>query len=359
MYSKKAIYLLILPYIILLITNIFLLLIPVMPKNFILFLDKVRPAYEEISLEVHVQKQVFHLMTMNLHDNLDHRIIFVGSSSVVNGLDVNLIKQIFRANNLGLNPFNYGLTGFMAYELPFMKNMFLDHKVDVVVFLYNTFSFTGFYHPQAINIRWDANEYRGIAGRNMDRNLLFKNRLNDLFPVIRYGFLFINYCKRFLLHKILPLPYDYDYPPGLPQPSVRPRIKQQTDDNNWLRKCYLSSDTDDETLGYKGLIRFLKLSKEKNIKVIVAPILEPEFADYGQYRQGINVGRIDNHVKRIALACGALYIPRAIFSDIENNDKYFKDDVHMHDLGRELYSKLLAKILIRSLSQIQLKVDGG
>lgn len=83
--------------------------------------------------------------------------------------------------------------------------------------------------------------------------------------------------------------------------------------------------------------------------MIVAPIPELEFADFGKYRQGIKVERIDNHVKRISIEYGVLYILRALFTDIEKKYIYFKDDVHMHDGGRAIYSRLLAILLISEI----------
>ena len=107
----------------------------------------------------------------------------------------------------------------------------------------------------------------------------------------------------------------------------------------------MSSDTDEETLGYRALARFLEVARQGGVAVIVMPVPEPEFASWGRYRQGISLDRIDRHVARLCQAGGAMYIDRRDTRCLEETDELFIDHAHLHWKGRDVYSLWLARRL--------------
>lgn len=324
-------------------------------KYLLMLLDRYRPEYRPRPLNVHIQKQILHLQYLTMESEIKNRVIFIGSSSVVNGIDVNIIKQILHKNNLDLYPINYGLTGLNAYELPLLKNYIITDKIKVIVYLYNTFSFSDNIYDQAVIDRYNTSEFINTVGlkyilKNLDQFSI--SMQCEIFPAMRYNQLILDYIRRFFTRQLKPYPnYDYDYPPNRPPPPIRrlhvkdiPILKGV----DWLRDAYITSSTDKDTIGYRGLRRFIDMANAQGIKVIVAPIPEPDFADFDQYKYGININRIDEHVRNIVKADDSkiFYLDRDNIRYIESQDRYFSDGVHMFDTGREEYSKYIANRLI-------------
>ena len=175
----------------------------------------------------------------------------------------------------------------------------------------------------------------------------------ELFPIFKYNVLLKHFIKCFMSGNIKPLEYKYDYLPDNSSPPVqRARVLEKPlGPENSRRNAYLSSDTDDNTTGYRNFARFLDLAREQNIKVVVAPIPEPEFANFGKFRQGINIKRIDDHVQRIVLQKNMSFIPRAEVAHIEKTDAYFLDESHMSEGGRKEYSKWIAHKIVNLLGR--------
>jgi hypothetical protein len=344
MNNKTGSFILLGPYLIVFVLNI---VVAFIPDSLLFYLDSVRPQYGFSSLNVHTQKQMLHLHAQHRQKNIKNRVIFLGSSSVVNGLDMKIFQRNFVEQGTPFYPLNYGLTSFRAMELPFLKEYFLSDEIDIIVYLYNTFSFGNTLDLTRVHIRWDGAEYKLIAGEQADNYLIFKLKSKSIFPVGSYGDLAIDYVKRFLLGQLKPPKYDYDYPDLKKRDFTKiSRVKiKPLSRNNWLRESYLESSTKESTLGYRGLQRFLQLAKLKKKVVIIAPVPEPEFADYGLLRQDIDVDMIDLHVQRIAKNNEAIFFPRHQFEIIENDDSLFKDDVHMNNFGRQEYSEKLSGLL--------------
>src|SRR5262245_60595038 len=90
------------------------------------------------------------------------RLVLLGSSSVVNGIDSEILATRL-GQNKNLTIHNLGLTGFLAYELPTMKRVVFTPNTRTVIFLYNGFSFGNEFYPDAVEIRWDTAEMLRIA----------------------------------------------------------------------------------------------------------------------------------------------------------------------------------------------------
>ncbi len=323
-------------------------------KPFVFFLDKYRPHPATIDASIFFQKQVFHLQALKLKPDTRNRIVFLGNSSVIQGIDTEIIRDIFSRKAFPLNPYNYGLVGLSALDLPMLKQYVLDDKIQTVVYIYNTFSFGQKKPSDKSTTRWNVlhwNTYEFLNMVGLDSIFLYRDKLGnglagDLFPLFRYNLLLKNYITRFISGTLKPLDYPHEFPPDAPElPPRRPRNVTAVDNNHFRRIAYVNSDTDNETLSYKNLSRFLDLAAEQNIQVVLAPAPEPEFADYG-LRQGINVKRIDAHVKRIADAKNMIFLPRDEIKYIEANDTYFTDTSHLHTGGRNEYSKWIAHKII-------------
>lgn len=320
----------------------------VIGSNFLLeVVNNYLPPYGTTSVRAHVEKQLLHVEaeTMLARKQDTPTIIFVGSSSVVNGIDVDLFKKEFKQGD-AFAVKNFGMTGLMAYELPLLKEYFLAQNVNTVVYLYNTFSFSSVTHPNAIETRWNTLEVLRELGYYKDITIdkFLEGSFGEAFFVVRFRHVLQKNFWNTINNSHVKFDYPYDYSPDSKPMAPVPRVLlQPMPESNFLRAGYLGSDTDANNLGYQSFSDFLAEAKKRNIRVIVAPAPEPEFSLWGEYRQGINVARIDNHVRRICESYGVPFIER--FSDIEKRDEYFMDIVHLHKTGRELLSMRLAKFL--------------
>ena len=128
--------------------------------------------------------------------------------------------------------------------------------------------------------------------------------------VVRFQDLIRTVIDRAAKGTLVPATQDWDYPNNEPLPPPRERRSVTLPDaSDWLRQIYLTSDTDEDTLGYRGLQRFLRVAAARKVRVVVMPAPEPEFASWTQYRRGINLQRIDGHVERICREEGASSSP--------------------------------------------------
>src|SRR5262245_5693976 len=83
-----------------------------------------RPSYADVPLTVHVQAQLLGLQLVNdATADLAKTVPVIGSSSVVNGVDVGVMTDVLRRD--GLRAVNFGLTGLSAYELPLLRSYLL------------------------------------------------------------------------------------------------------------------------------------------------------------------------------------------------------------------------------------------
>ncbi|MCM8787137.1 MAG: hypothetical protein NC935_03690 [Candidatus Omnitrophica bacterium] len=297
---------------------------------------------------------------MNLKDKL---IIFIGSSSVLSGIDENIVRNIFNIKKIDKIPLNFGLLGMSAIELPFHKDCFLNKNVHLVVYLYNTFSF-----PRYLSISPEqANEIKAIRWNTFEFfRALYKNDLMfyvvpyrwyiisgiecELFKAIKFNNVLRYFIFNFLSTKKHDFIHDWHTANRIePYIAQRPRIFEKIEQNDGLRQLYIESETDEATFGYNQLERFLYLAKEKGKKVVVAPFPEPEFALWNR-RKGIKINKIDCHVQRIVESYNMIFLERNIFDNIEKNDSYYIDVVHMGKTGSEIYSKYLAKIIINYIN---------
>lgn len=311
------------------------------------FIDANRPVYGETSLAVHVQKQLWHVQSLALRN--EPRIAVVGSSSVANGVDPEIVRKNMGQGAVAVE--NLGMTGLLAYELPLLSGLILTPATKAVVYLYNGFSFADRFHPDAVDIRWDAAEalrlkpLSDLEAREVARYL---DRLpGELLWSVRYRDLVRTMALRLLTGTARPLPYPWDFPPDAPPPPAqRPRQpRTPLPETDWLRKAHLDSADKEDTLGYRGLRRFCEQARNAGIPLIVAPVVEPEFAMVGPYAQGADRDTVDRRVKALSEACGATFLHRDDFRDIERQDGLFTDIVHLHATGRAAYSARLGALL--------------
>ena len=308
------------------------------------FLDRNRPLYTEASIDVHIQKQLFHLMMVN-GDNaaVPRTVPVIGSSSVANGVDAGLLNLMLE--DKGVNVENFGLTGLYAYELPLLSEQFLPKGRRMVVFAYNPWMFADTLHPQAIFRRWNTREalrlFRAHDVHAQDLNRFATGAFAEAYPFLRFNQFFSTQIARTVAGTLRPVPYPYDIRPGMARkryPTLTSPMPLESLSPS-LRRLYEESDTNEDTLGWRGLERFLILARERNVTVLTAPApLMP--SSRFRYCQGIDVAGIDRRVCRLAAAKGFPCVDRAQLPKFEDND--FHDPVHMHDAGRVIFTQWLA-----------------
>ena len=319
------------------------------------FLDRNRPAQSQLSSSAFIESQALHIEALADVRDIGGKVVFAGSSSVVNGVDVSLIKAKWTKRGLPVTAANYGMTSFTAAELPFLKRELLAPDVKLVVFAYNTFSFPDRFHPQAVDVRWNTREFMRAAPLRLILSPAFSISLpiaGETVAAVRFNHLLAETVKLWARGqaRIAPTPYDYpDSEPFRPVSEKRLALPRRIDRNDFLEAIYVESDTDAPTLGYRGLERFLELARAAHIPIILMHVPEPDFG----YRYGANADRIDAHVVRIASRFGVRIWPR--LRSIESNDSLFRDNIHLHPLGRERYSEWLAEAVARQNRWRQVK----
>lgn len=311
--------------------------------------DRYRPALVEATVTTHVQKQMLHIEAESRLNESSSKVIFIGSSSVVNGLDPEVVNTVWDDKGYSGQALNYGQTGLMAYELPFLKEYLFPPRTEAVVFLYNAFSFSDIMHPQAASIRFDTLEFfHASAWKRASINQLAKGVLGELLFVARYRGVIKNILIRFAAGQLEPLAYPWDVPPTGPRPGYRTR-RVASPVRHWLRRAYETSDNEGSTLGYRSLRRFMEIARAEGVILVVAPAPVPDFAATNQYRVGIDQDRIDKRVAEIAADHDVPFMSRSEIRHFERNDTLFRDRVHLHHIGRTIYSEWLAKRLLTFL----------
>lgn len=313
-------------------------------------LDACRPPYKGFSIDILVEKQLFHLQVANLDEaKAAATIPIIGSSSVVNGVDVDLLNAPDSGHGYAFD--NFGLIALCAYELPMLEGLFIPQGRRKAVFLYNPWMFGDSVHPQAVTRRWKTSEALAMFPlsrllREGELELYCEGALAEQIRLFRFLQFYKCQCRRWLAGWLAPLPSAYDYPPGSP-PRRWPTLSEPLPLDGldpFLRGCYTESQTRGATIGWTGLERFLQSARSRGIPILVTPVpLMPSAAM--RYCQGIDVQAIDD---RVALACREShhpYIARRALPPLD--DSHFRDPVHLHDSGRIVYSNWLAPRLAR------------
>jgi hypothetical protein len=319
-------------------------------SNFILgspwlleLMDRYRPGLGGITTTTHVEKQMLHIEADARLNGAVPKVVFLGTSSVVNGIDVGVIEAVWRKMGFPKRPVNYGLTGLMAYELPFLKEQIIRPENEAIVFLYNTFCFSDIIHPQAASTRFDSYEFfHGSVWRKATFDQFFKGLFGEMLFIIKYRGVIKTLSHRLIRGQLKEMTHWYDFAPGQPQQGNRPRRKEKPA-RHWLRDAYVTSDTHQDTIGYRGFRRWLDLTESAGIRVIIAAIPVPDFAQNNQYRVDVNHERIDARIEEIAQDRGIPFLGRKQVRFIETDDTLFWDRIHLHDVGRTFYSEWLAK----------------
>lgn len=318
------------------------------PTN-ILYLDKYSPKRTELSLHARSEAQVLHAHAESIRGD---RIALIGSSSVTNGIDEELINAKLKDSKINTLVSNIGITGLMATELPMLSNILLSNGYQGIVYLYNSFSFSDELQRYVLT-RGDLSKFAKFAGPQYwlrDEFDVFASLTSELSSFLRYkNILRHTIISGSLLRKEIPTNL-YDYPIGgsalLPQPRSESDWPE-VDEDNWGRKIYLSADRMPNSLGYRGFEYFLMQAQQAGVDVVVMPIPEPEFALFTGNKHGIDMDKIDARVKSLCDEFDVAYFPRSEIKHIEREDTLFRDPVHLHDAGREIYSNFLAAKLLQ------------
>jgi hypothetical protein len=316
------------------------------------WIDRHRPAHGTVSEWVHAQKQFLHIETLARQPTPRRLLILAGSSSVVNDIDTSQLARKLAEHNVPMDVRNYGMTGFMAYELPILRDLWFDRKDTVLVYLYNSFSFGDSFHPQGIALRsrtgpivseFAVQDIAAIGPRRLCAGLL-----SECFFVVRYRALLQEMAYRLAFNRLDPATHDYDFAPGQPphrQPRGRVPAKTEAD-THWLRASYAESATNSTALGYRMLDAFAQHCRRDSRFLIVGPVPEAEFGLSGRYRQGIDSSRVDPRVATLARPAGIPCLMRdRTVAHLEAEDSFWVDEVHLHDSGRHLYSEWLGNQL--------------
>ncbi|MBR1229197.1 hypothetical protein JQ600_30375 [Bradyrhizobium sp. AUGA SZCCT0176] len=316
-------------------------------KPVLQWLDLHRPPYIPrsglVDIRVHVEKQMLHLEALAREP--ERRVSFVGSSSVVNGIDEYDVKVALKAAPK-LQPRNLGLTGMLSSELSPLRSLLVSDGTVAVVYLYNGFSFSDVRNPDAIDARGSAIDdlnHEPIAWWQIRRAARFGERLlSERLWIRRYRNLIISYVERILASDIEPLRSPFDYSVDRPPPpmSERTRVpRPPVSSENWVRRAYIESSERDTTLGYSALSSFCDDLKRNNVRLIISAAPEALFGRTNPYAVGIDFDAIDARIEKISKQCGAYYIGRdKVFED---DDANFVDEVHLSAKGREKYSKAI------------------
>lgn len=324
------------------------------------WINRHRPPYlvaAKTTLLPHVQCQMLNLEVATL-DPAPDRVLVVGSSAVVNGVDAARITQRWKAVGVPARLVNFGVTGLMSYELPMIARHLLANRPRAVVFLYNTFSFGDQIHRDAVGTRWNSGEalrsFSLDALRAVGIEGLCDAMLGELSIVLRLRLAFKWVLTDALAGRLTTNDLAFDLVPGsVPRPKIRARVMQPPllsgDKHYWHRACYLESVTGHDTIGWRGLRRFFELARAAGVPVLVAPAPEPDFAMYGKYKQGVKDEVVDRTATSECRVAGVPCIPRSWCQDLQSDDTLFRDDAHLHDVGRDLLSDRLAELLPRAL----------
>ncbi|MCC7487984.1 MAG: hypothetical protein IT529_23710 [Burkholderiales bacterium] len=310
------------------------------------WIDARAPVFNSASTVVHIQKQLVHMELASGRAAGSTRVAFVGSSSVVNGVDVALIRSAWRACGLDWDAQNLGAIGLLAHEVPLLKRYWSGPDT-VVVYLYNSFSFADRPMTEAMAFRWDTGEglrllatpewwrYRvdvsaGIAG--------------EVLTLVRFGELYQEMFRR-ASRGAVPRPHSaFDFDPGREAPPARhPRVAVEAlPESVRLRAAFLESQGDADTLGYRGLRRFVQLAHESGQLAVVGPVPEPEFGLWtSRYRVGTRPHEVHARVARVLDGSPVLRFEG--LPQVEADDLLFLDHIHLNKAGRAFYSQYLAR----------------
>ena len=279
----------------------------------------------------------------------ENSVIFTGSSSVLNGIDPGLISNTWGAQGLDFKGFNFGMTGMVAYELPMSKHLYFFKKPHAIVYLYNSFSFPDSIEKQNIFVggRWNTMEYLKIFKPELSYSTfrtVAKGILYDSIPIVAYSSLIQSFISGAITGNLKKLVCIYDVcdePDANYKPPVDFKdLKPVADDRSDRRKILESLS--ENTTGYRGFERFLQLAKQNGVKVYISPVPEPAWTRH-TIKHGIDLTIIERRVKKLTASGGGIYLENEDIQRFEENDSMFRDQWHLHKMGRIEYSKWLAK----------------
>lgn len=319
------------------------------------YIDRNQPTSAGIKPRFHVERLLWHLEALARRD-VD-RVAVLGSSSVMNGIDqAALAAQLARAGH-ELEPQALGLTALLGYELPLLKSVILTRRTRRVVYLYNLWSFAAEFHPDAINVRWDLGEVLrlqpAVVWDTATISLLADRTATNALYLTRFRTFLKEVAVRGLTGGLEPPPHLYDYDPDEPPPPERrPRVMEPVVTGNagagWMRAAYLASTERPDNMSYRGLERFCELARQAGVDLVLAPVVEPDFNRFNAYAQGTDRAAVDRNVAAIARRCGARFIPRDRFLEVEARDGLFRDHVHLGTKGREVYTRMVGELILET-----------
>ncbi|MDR3476593.1 MAG: hypothetical protein P4M14_01000, partial [Gammaproteobacteria bacterium] len=134
------------------------------------FLFKYRPEFHA-TFEQGAERQLLSMDAIIKRSAPASLSVFVGSSAALNAIDEDAIRGVWKEyRDLSLVPANFGTTGLLAYELLMLRDKLLSPKVKVVVYLYNSFSFSDNFYSTAYTMRWNTAEFVRMADRRILRS---------------------------------------------------------------------------------------------------------------------------------------------------------------------------------------------
>lgn len=240
----------------------------------------------------------------------------------------------------------------IGYELVLLKQFLLHRTIHTVVYLYNSFSFADRLLGTVVGARWNTQEMIELQPPSLldpaDWRRYSTGIINEHFAVVRYGNVIRNIALRAWRGTLQPVPYFFDFAPEPALDQRRERVAQEpAPDSDWLRSAYVDSERRSDTLGYRGLERFLSLARQRGVRVILAP--EPDFSLLNKWRVGTNPSVVDAKVAALGGKYGATVWPRSRTRDFESDDTLFRDQTHLNRFGRDRYSRAIAEWLALEL----------
>lgn len=301
-------------------------------------------------MRAHVQKQLFHIKHVEHRMHKIDKVVLTGSSAVINGIDGQLLSQLILSKE-GMPVVNYGMTGLLGYELLMLKDDLAGTHTRKLVFGYNTFSFANHVHPDAISYRWNTGD--ALATVHFDgtvadtAKVIAAGVIGEIFDVALYHDFYREMILAALRGKLRVMAHEFDLEPGVEPPSKHwPRsLAVPAPLTNWYRAAYFDSEVRAGNMSYDALERFIEVCAGRRVEVILLAMPEPDFALFGEWKQGVDPGAADAHVRAIAATHHLTVIDRNHFADLEHDDLLWRDHIHLNERGRLLLTKRLSTLL--------------
>jgi len=271
------------------------------------------------------------------------RVVFLGGGSVADGIFTGVIQRSWTASQLDYVAFDACMPGLRAEELPMIEQFVLRRGVVAAVCLYDYELMDSKKFVTAVGTRWDAVEwlrfytFREKVERSRE---LVPNFLGQRFFTARHRNVIWNLSADLVDSRIpgqaLPVVVAPTVMPWIPQAYLKlggeqaPTLYKFMVDNLWQPAPPAA-----ESLGARGLRRFLLAARSRGVRVFLMPYPEALSAD--------KAAAVDSLVGAIAKQEGVTFLHRTeVMAYSQEPRLYVDSDGHMNTAGVKQFSRWLA-----------------